>query len=100
MTITIFDNDDRAYLKWLSSHPEGFVVNGRRKFDPDYLVLHRATCGSVNVFRGMEEKPGGFTERNYVKLCGESISSLERHLGYFTGSSQPFSKECSACKPR
>ena len=100
MTVTIFDNDDRAYLNWLSAHPEGFVVNGRRKFDPKYLVLHRATCGSVNVFPGMKENPGGFTERNYVKLCGESISSLVKHLGYFTASNQPFSKECSACKPR
>ena len=100
MTVTIFDNDDRAYLKWLTEHPEGFVANGRRKFDPDYLVLHRATCRSVNVFPGMEENPGGFTERNYVKYCGESISSLEKHLDSFTGSSQPLSKECSSCKPR
>ena len=100
MAIQIFDQDDSAYLEWLAAHPKAFVANSRRQFDPDYLVLHRATCGSVNKHRGMDETPGGFTERNYVKICSETPEELEKLLAYFTGTAQPFSTECSLCKPR
>jgi hypothetical protein len=100
MAVIKFDNDESGYLTWLDMHRSGFVVNGRREFDPDYMVLHRATCGSINVHRGINEKPGGFTERNYVKYCGESIEELEEFLRKLKGRSQSFSKECSLCKPR
>jgi hypothetical protein len=100
MTTKLFDNDDGAYFEWLAGHPTGFVVNGRQEFDRDYLVLHRASCGSVNVHRGMKDEPGGFTERNFVKYCADSIEDLEAYLNKLAGRSQSFSKECSLCKPR
>ena len=100
MAVRYFDGNDQAYLLWLSGHPSGFVVNSRRILDLDYLVLHRATCGHVNVYLGMKKSPGGFTERSYVKYCGDSISELLTHLGALIGSSRPFSKACSACKPK
>lgn len=36
--------DDRAYLKWLSQHPSGFVLNTQKSKIPNYMVLHRAWC--------------------------------------------------------
>ena len=99
MSITVFIDDDSAYLNWVVSHPEGFVVNCRKKFDSTYLVLHKATCSTVKTHRGIEEHPGGFTERGYLKLCSDSIVDLEQYLRGLTGSSDPFSKQCSRCEP-
>ena len=100
MAVQVFENDDVAYLGWLSKNQYGFVVNGRREFDPDYLVLHRAACAKVSAYPDMDENPGGFTERAYVKYCGESREELEKFLRALSDNGQAFSRECSACKPR
>ena len=99
MAVTLFVHDDAGYLRWISEHPNGYVVNSRRWFDPDYLVLHRASCFSINRYTNMHENPGGFTERAYRKLCSTSLSGLEAHLRRMTGEPDPFSKVCSLCAP-
>ena len=99
MAVEVFDGDDVSYLDWITKHRVGFIVNGRRSLDPGYLVLHRATCAAVNGYPDMDENPGGFTERDYVKYCGESREELTRFLGGLTGEKQPFSKECGLCNP-
>ena len=43
----IFEGDDAGYLAWIDGHQHGFVVNTFRKPDPRYLVLHRASCGTI-----------------------------------------------------
>ena len=96
MGIETFDYSDEAYLAWNAKHPRGFVVNTRRRGDPDYVVLQRASCGSVNRHRGMSDNPGGFTERNYVKVCADI---LRRHFQLKSGREEPFSKICSRCSP-
>lgn len=48
------------------------MVNARRTFSSDYAVLHRATCPHVS---GPQE-PGGFTERDYRKLCGGTLADV------------------------
>ena len=68
MTVNLFENDEAGYLEWISEHPDGYVVNVRRWLDPDYLVLHRATCFSISRHRNMDEDPGGFTERSFEKI--------------------------------
>ena len=99
MAVELFDRDDDAYLDWISKHRFGFVVNGRRSLDPGYLVLHRAACAMVSAYPDMDENPGGFTERAYIKYCAESRNELARFLAGLIGSKHPFSKECSLCKP-
>jgi hypothetical protein len=99
MTPVLFDGDDRSYFHWLHAHPSGFVVNLRRHSDPDYVVLHRASCASVNTYRGMNSRPGGFTERAYRKLCGASSADLVRHLSAQFGRPDPITKRCSRCSP-
>ena len=99
MTVQVFDNDDVAYLDWISKNQRGFVVNGRSEFDPSYLVLHRATCATVTAYPDMDENPGGFTERAYVKYCGESREELEEFLSGLSGNKPPFSKKCGLCNP-
>ena len=45
---------DTGYLAWVAGHPRGCVVNTFRKSDRRYLMLHRATCGTItgNPARG------------------------------------------------
>ena len=83
--VILFEDDEAGYLRWINEHPDGYVVNTRRWFDPDYLVLHRASCSSIKIHRNMHDDPGGFTERNYRKLCSASLSDLEDHLRKLIG---------------
>lgn len=73
----VFDSDDSVYLEWLTAHPKGFVINTRRRGDPEYIVLHRATCRTISRPTG-EAPPGGFTERSYIKICAGSVEELRR----------------------
>ena len=91
-----FDGDDEAYFDWLAIYPEGYVVNARRKRSPDYVVLHRATCGKIS---NDDLDPGAYTERAYVKFCVESLADaaiVPTLCGRRRGS---FTKRCGFCKP-
>lgn len=93
----VFADSDAAYLGWLREHPQGYVVNAYRNKEPNYMVLHRATCKSVSKHAN-NAKPGAFTERLFIKICSTRISDLSawttcngRQDGSFTG-------KCS-CRP-
>ena len=61
-----------------------------------YMVLHRATCLKVSDYNDMA-KPGGFTERSYIKVCATDVEDLRV---WTTRNGRPdgsFSKECSFC---
>jgi hypothetical protein len=94
----VFDSDDSVYLAWLTAHPDGFVINTRRRSDPEYIVLHRATCRTISRPTAIT-RPGGFTERSYIKICAGSVEELRR---WARGSGRPdgsFSKACGLCRP-
>ncbi len=97
--VTLFDGDDAAYLNWLRRNTNGYVVNIRRRVDPSYVVLHRATCALMLRHRDIETNPGGFTERKLRKVCGTSISEIERFLDQLPEGPYSVSKACSQCKP-
>jgi len=59
-----FSEDDAGYLAWIATHQDGFVLNVRRVSDPDYAVLHRATC---HIIANDTQTPGAYTERQYRK---------------------------------
>ena len=42
-----FMDDDAGYLGWISEHPEGYVLNLERSFNPTDLMLHRAECRTI-----------------------------------------------------
>lgn len=95
---TVFDNSDRGgdgpYLRWLAAHPHGVVLQTRRRFDPAYAVLHRASCRTISTpTAGMHADP--FTSRAYIKICADAEASLLRWLNAAGGSG--FSKRCSIC---
>jgi hypothetical protein len=97
MTTIHFSDDDEAYLSWAAANPRGYVINLRRRFDPTYVVLHRANCPSILRYPRMETRPGGFTARDYTKLCGNSETELRSALRTMTGRETPFSKRCARC---
>ena len=67
-----FRGDDAAYMNWIAAHPNAFVLNVRRTPDPNYVVLHRATCGSITAPR----ERGAYTGRSYRKICAVDVREL------------------------
>lgn len=59
-----FLDDDAGYQQWLAGHPVGFVVNSYAHPTPSYLVLHRATCWTINGLAG-----AGNALTSYRKTC-------------------------------
>lgn len=91
-----FRNDDVAYFQWLEQHPAGLVVNVRRAPDPQYVVLHRASCGTVC---SPKIRDGGCTARGYRKigcLSWDDAVAAARREGLADGS---FSELCGRYRP-
>ncbi len=62
-------HDDSDYLRWLSAHPDGYVINtepGGR----GYARLHRARCDTIRT------RPP-FIGPSYVKVCGTNLVELD-----------------------
>jgi hypothetical protein len=98
MAVKFFNQDDQAYFLWMEEHPSGFVANTGRSEQSNYFLLHRSGCHHITQVNPHE--PGAFTERTYMKICGESIGELaqwgqdHRSLG-----GESFSKICGTCRP-
>jgi serine/threonine protein kinase len=92
-----FIGNDETYLHWLGEHPEGYVINTHRNVTPNYMVLHKATCGTVKSTQGIS--PGGFTERDYIKVCAGSIELLREWAKQHGRPDGSFSSACNTCKP-
>lgn len=89
-TVQVFDSSDAAYTSWLRANSRGFVINSRRNRPPDYMVLHRAACRSIDPGGGA--RAGAFTERGYIKICSTDLEALRRSVGQESGC-------CGLCKP-
>jgi hypothetical protein len=74
MAIT-FDRDDEAYLRWIDGHQHGFVVNAYRNLAPRYLMLHKASCGTI---KGKPARGITWTDGDFVKICSNTRQDLEQ----------------------
>ena len=70
-----FEHDDHGYLGWVHEHTEGFVLNVRDRPDPQYVVLHRATCKTIT--RSLLN-PAGYTGASYRKVVAATRDALRR----------------------
>lgn len=70
-----FVREEQQYLNWLHAHPHGYVINTERSRNPNYMVLHHAWCRSMSQL-SRNAAPGGFTERDYIKVCASDLASL------------------------
>ena len=86
-----FENNESGYMKWCADHSNGYVVNTKHPPGPNYVVLHRANCRTIDP--AAPKSPGGFTGPSYAKCCAETIEDLRAALRY------PFSKICKLCHP-
>jgi len=93
-----FLGNDREYLGWLETHPDGFVVNTPRGFPPTEMVLHRATCSCVSSRRA-GTKPGAFTERVYVKVCSTDLEGLREWVRAHGRPDGTFTSTACPCSP-
>ena len=93
---TVFDSNDDAYQAWLVAHPRGYVLNVRRNLAPSYMVLHRTSCYTIRNYHE-RSKPGGFTERGYIKVCADELADLRAWVRRHGRPDGSFSKECSRC---
>jgi hypothetical protein len=71
-----FVDDDSGYRAWLRANAAGYVVNTYRRPSARYLVLHRATCPSMQVYT----EGGTMKGIEYSKLCAGTRRVLERYL--------------------
>lgn len=98
MPVLIFDDNDCEYFRWLNLNKSGYVINTPRGHNPAYMLLHRASCHTISEYSGNAAQ-GGFTERDYIKICANDIESLRnwvRQKGRPDGS---FSSKCQLCNP-
>lgn len=95
--VTEFIGNDEAYLRWLDEHPGGYVINTHRSINPNYMVLHKATCGMIKSTQGIP--PGGYTERGYIKICSPVIEGLQSWVRQHGRPDGSFSSSCKACNP-
>ncbi len=91
-----FNNDEQGYLDYVRKNPRGYVLNVRKEPDPEYVVLHRASCGSINS----EKRPyGGYTMRSYRKICSTDMATLRQAAVREGRRDGSFSNHCKLCKP-
>jgi hypothetical protein len=89
----IFEDDDAGYLGWIDRHPHGFVVNSYLKPDPRYLMLHRASCGTI---RGKPARGERWTTGELIKACAETRVELEQWARQSAGGGL---HPCGVCRP-
>lgn len=93
-----FNKNEEGYLDWIKNNPGGFVINLRSDKSPKEMILHRASCRSITkLYR--PAKPGGFTERDYIKVCAQDIQSLREWVSKNGRQNGSFTIECSKCNP-
>lgn len=91
-SIRVFVDDDEGYQAWVRHHETGFVLNSYRTPHPDYVMLHRTTCGWIR--RPIER--GHRLTNAYIKICSPDRPPLEDWSQQQVGiNAQP----CGLCRP-
>lgn len=91
--VTIFRANDAGYLAWIDEHADGWVINARATLDRSYLKMHRTSCLHIS---NPEVDPGGWTERDYIKVCGADAASLKRWAATRLGTEPELTCYCAA----
>jgi len=90
--VQVFEGDDAGYLNWITTYPEGFVVNANRPPTAGYVVLHRATCRTISG----DPANGRAWTADYLKACSENGASVGRWVRESTGGTPSL---CGICHP-
>jgi hypothetical protein len=87
-----FWKDDPGYIAWLTAHPAGYVLNTYAHITSSYLILHRASCRTVNRPLAANRS----WTYAYGKACSDDRSEIEAWAMRETG--KPVSP-CGHCRP-
>ncbi len=87
-----FIDDDRGYLHWLQQHPAGFVLNCERRPRPAYLLVHRASCRTI---QGVPPRGATWTGP-YIKVCSSDRHQLAAWAMEHVGGKL---QACKICQP-
>lgn len=68
-----FKNDENSYLRWIEENPNGYIVNSWNPPTKSYLIIHKATCGSIS-----STKIGNYTAPDMMKTCSLNLDELEK----------------------
>lgn len=75
MSCRKFREDDAGYLAWLAAHPDGYVINIARSYNPTDARVHHAGCWTIS--RQMPHGGKSWTGP-WVKVCAEDLAELEK----------------------
>lgn len=87
-----FRDDDKGYMQWVKTNLNGFVVNTPRQPDPNYLMLHRATCHTIT---GTPPNGKNWTEA-WIKICSLDRMELDNCVTLLLSGNLML---CDKCKP-
>jgi hypothetical protein len=73
LPVECFFEDDEGFRSWLVLHPTGYTLNCDVPPRAEYLILHRASCGSIN---GDDFPNSRLT--SFLKVCSDSADELDR----------------------
>jgi hypothetical protein len=96
MAIEAFSDNDTAYLNWIQKYPKGFVIN-LFKENNSFFTLHTSKCSLISQYNN-NAKRGGFTERQYMKVCADSTQELHDWVIQNRHQNVSF-KKCAKCNP-
>ncbi len=87
-----FDNDEAGYLKWVRTHPNGFVINAEKHADYEApYMMHRANCWTIST-----NPVGNFTTTTYKKICSLDKQEL---IDWWRENSTIEYRACGKCDP-
>ena len=91
-----FRNKENAYLEWLESNSNGFVLTTSHDAPANYMSLHRSRCKKISVYAKNMDGPA-FTGKKYIKICASDPVDLLQWITTHDG--KGFTSQCSFCKP-
>lgn len=89
----VFIDDDNGYMAWIRTNPAGFVLNSYRSPNPDYVMLHKATCGWIQ----RPIKHGDRLTDTYIKICSGNLHALN---DWSREQAKVEAHPCGLCKPQ
>lgn len=96
--VRVFDSGDEPYFRWMDEHPEGFVLNTHPGRTSRYATFHISGCSWISPNENYE--PGGYTERDYIKVCSPDIRVLKEWVWIERPRARAGDlKRCGHCNP-
>lgn len=87
-----FRDDDDGYAAWIPAHPDAYVVNIQRSYNPSDARLHHAGCWTISP----ERLSRGAATHQYVKVCASLLGELDEWAVNQVG--HPI-RRCGVCHP-